>query len=101
VGDFLTSVPADVLRWVRCWDLAATEKDDNGDAAFTAGVLIGRRKNGRYLVADVINKQMNASNVRQTIKHTAQLDKATYRRVRIRLPKDRRIPYLSPAKWFR
>lgn len=88
VGDFLNSVPADVLRWVRCWDLAATEKDDNGDAAFTAGVLIGRRKNGRYLVADVINKQMNASNVRQTIKHTAQLDKATYRRVRIRLPKD-------------
>ena len=88
VGEFLPFVPDDVIQWVRCWDLAATTTKENGDAAFTAGVLMGKRKNGRYVVADVINKQMSASDVRATIKQTAQLDKAKYKRVRIRLPQD-------------
>lgn len=88
LGDFLDRVPEDVIQWVRCWDLAATEKTDTGDPAYTAGVLIGKRKNGRYIIADVINKQMAAADVRQTIKHTAQADRAKYKRVRTRLPKD-------------
>lgn len=88
VGDYLSFVPDDVIEWVRCWDLAATEKTESGDPAFTSGVLMGKRKNGRYIVADVVNKQMSASDVRQTIKHTAQQDIAKYKRVKIRLPKD-------------
>lgn len=88
LGDILNDVPKDVVCWVRCWDLAATEKKENGDAAFTAGVLMGKRKDGRYVVADVINKQMSASDVRQTIKITAQLDRAKYSRVCIRIPQD-------------
>lgn len=88
VGDFLTVIPDDVIQWVRCWDLAATTNKENGDAAYTAGVLMGKRKNGRYIVADVINKQMSASDVRATIRQTAQLDRAKYKRVRIRLPQD-------------
>lgn len=88
LGDILDFIPDDVVRWVRCWDLAATEKTESGDPAFTAGVLIGKRKNGRYVIADVINKQMSASDVRQTIKLTAQADRAKYKRVRIRLPQD-------------
>lgn len=88
VGNFLTEIPQDVIRWVRCWDLAATEKDENDEAAYTAGVLMGKRKNGRYIVADVINKQLSASNVRQTVLHTAQLDNARFKMVRIRLPQD-------------
>lgn len=88
LGEILEKVPSDVVQWVRCWDLAATEKEDNGDPAYTAGVLMGKRKNGRYVVADVINKQMSASDVRKTIKLTAQADRAAYKRVRIRLPKD-------------
>ena len=88
IGDILEQVPADVIQWVRCWDLAATEKSESGDPAYTSGVLMGKRKNGRYVIADVINKQMAAVDVRKTIKLTAQKDKATYKRVRIRLPKD-------------
>ena len=88
VGNYLEVIPADVVQWVRCWDLAATEKSDNGDAAYTAGVLIGKRKNGRYVIADVINKQLSAADVRQTIYLTAQNDRAKYQRVRIRLPQD-------------
>ena len=88
LGDILDRVPADVIQWVRCWDLAATEKDEGGDPAYTAGVLIGKRANDRYVIANVINKQMSASDVRKTIKHTAQMDMACYKRVRIRLPQD-------------
>lgn len=88
LGDILEKLPEDVIQWVRCWDLAATEKTDKGDPAYTAGVLIGKRKNGRYIIADVVNKQMAASDVRKTIKLTAQADRAAYKRVRIRLPKD-------------
>lgn len=88
LGEILETVPNDVVQWVRCWDLAATEKTEDGDPAYTAGVLIGKRKNGRYVVADVINRQMAASDVRKTIKLTAQADRAAYKRVRIRLPKD-------------
>ena len=88
IGEILDRVPEDVVQWVRCWDLAATAQSENGDPAYTAGVLIGKRKNGRYVVADVINKQMAASDVRKTIKLTAQADRARYKRVRVRLPKD-------------
>ena len=88
LGDILDKVPNDVIRWVRCWDWAATEKTEDGDPAYTSGVLIGKRKNGRYVIADVINRQMSASDVRKTIKLTAQADRAAYKRVRIRLPKD-------------
>ena len=88
LGNFLEVIPDDVVQWVRCWDLAATEKDEKGNPAYTAGVLMGKRKNGRYIVADVINKQMSASDVRNTVKLTAQADNARFHKVRIRIPQD-------------
>lgn len=88
LGDTLTAIPTDVIRWVRCWDLAATEKTPKGDPAYTAGVLIGKRRNGRYFIADVINRQLSASDVRKIIKQTAQQDRARFKNVRIRLPQD-------------
>ncbi len=88
IGDRLDALPTDVVRWVRCWDLAASEKTEGGDPAYTAGILIGKRSNGRYIVADVINRQMSASDVRKTILMTAQMDRSKYGDVRIRLPQD-------------
>lgn len=88
IGNILDVIPDDIVCWVRSWDLAASEKSDKGDPAYTAGVLIGKRKNGRYIVADVINKQMSAMDVRSTIRLTAQADTAKYKNVRIRLPQD-------------
>lgn len=85
---YLDKVPDDVIRWVRGWDLAATSVDENGEAAFTAGVLIGKRRNGRYVVADVENKQYSAVDVRKLIKSKATTDKARYKRVKVRLPQD-------------
>lgn len=88
LGDILDEVPNDVVRWVRAWDLAATTDKENEGAAFTSGVLMGKRSNGRYVVADVINVRQSASDVRKLIKATAQVDKAKYKTVRIRLPQD-------------
>ena len=68
LGSILQTVPADVERWVREWDLAATSEDEGGDPAYTAGVLMGKRKDGRYVVANVINLRLTAADVRATIK---------------------------------
>lgn len=91
--NFLEEIPDDVVRWVRAWDLAATEDKKNtrpeDGPAYTAGVLIGKRKNGRYIIADVINRRMNSSDVRQTVLNTARMDKARFgRKVRIRMNQD-------------
>lgn len=88
VGEMLPRVPADVVKWVRAWDLAATSEDEGGEPAYTSGVLLGKRSNGRYVVADVINVRLTAADVRKTTKMTAATDHSRYKRVRIRLPKD-------------
>lgn len=84
----LERVPQDVVAWARGWDLAATSEDEGGEPAYTAGVLMGRRRDGTFVVADVINKRLSANEVRQLIKLTAENDRAKYRFVNIRLPKD-------------
>ena len=100
----LTSTPTDVVKWVRAWDLAATapgEADEldglpqamrqsrRGDeSAYTAGVLLGKRRNGRIFVADVINVRENGADVRKLIQTTAASDRALYGNVTIRLPQD-------------
>ena len=88
VGNFISIIPSDIVQWVRCWDLAATDGKENASAAYTAGVLMGKRKDGRYIVADVINKQVSAGDARAIIKQTAQLDRERFKNVRIRLPQD-------------
>lgn len=88
IGEILNSIPPDVERWVRGWDLAATSEDESGEAAYTAGVLMGKRKNGRYVIADVVNVRESASDVRKTIKFNAMADTQKYKRVKIRLPQD-------------
>lgn len=88
IGAFLDAVPDDVTQWVRGWDLAATDEAEGGEPAYTAGVLMGKRRNGRYVVADVTNVRLKAGAVRDHIKNTAIMDKKKYRRVKVRLPQD-------------
>ena len=82
------AIPTDVVLWARGWDLAATSEDENGEPAYTAGVLIGKRREGRYVIADVINKRLSASEVRVLVKMTCQADRKKYGRVIERLPQD-------------
>lgn len=86
--NMLEHLPEDVILWARGWDLAATSEDEKGDPAYTASVLIGKRKNGRYIVADVINKRLSSAEVREIIKMTCTADRAKYGRVVTHLPQD-------------
>lgn len=78
----LPAAPTDVVSVCRAWDFAATSSDD---ADWSAGVKIGRRANGRYVVLDVRRDQLRAQAVRGLVRNTAELDG---RGVRIRIPQD-------------
>lgn len=86
--NMLENLPTDIILWARGWDLAATSEDEDGDPAYTAGVLIGKRKNGRYIIADVINRRSDSAEVRELIKMTCITDRAKHGRVVARLPQD-------------
>lgn len=88
IGEILDKIPTNIIAICRAWDLAATDKDENDNAAFTAGVLMAKRSNGRFVVIDVINQQLKAGDVRKLILTTAQTDQAKYGWVRQRLPQD-------------
>ncbi len=86
--NMLEVLPTDVILWARGWDLAATSEDENGEPAYTASVLIGKRRNGRYIIADVINRRCDSAEVRELIRMTCITDRAKHGRVITRLPQD-------------
>lgn len=96
----LETFPLDIISWARAWDLAATPEDEGGEPAYTAGVLMGKRKDGTYVIADVINVRMGASDVRRLIRLTAEKDRAKLGSVHIRLPQDPGQAGKAQAKSF-
>jgi predicted phage terminase large subunit-like protein len=85
----IPAVPNDVTSWVRRWDLAATEPSEtNPSPSATASVLMGKRSDGRIVIANAVNIRKNASIVRETIKAIASQDKANYNRVVTIIPQD-------------
>lgn len=76
----VTEAPA-CRRWVRAWDLAATE--GGGDA--TVGALLGLTADRRIVVADVVTGRWSPDDVRATMLATAQADG---RETKIRIPQD-------------
>lgn len=77
-GNMLHQVPTDVIYWCRAWDLAATADNDEGEGDYTAGVLLGKRSNGHFVVADVINQKLPPGDVENLILNTAQADRAAH-----------------------
>lgn len=59
-----------ITRWVRGWDLAASE----GSGDWTVGARLGRTHDGRVVVADVVRGQWGAHRVREVIAATAAAD---------------------------
>lgn len=76
--EIIPALPTDITYWCRAWDIAATDEDEGGDPDFTASALIGRRKNGTFVVANVTNDRIKAGNVENLIKNTAKADRARY-----------------------
>ena len=82
-------IPGKVVKWVRAWDLAATvPTPDNPSPDATAGVLMGKLEDDRYIIANVKRVTLAAADVRKLTKNTAETDRATYKSVKIRLPQD-------------
>lgn len=63
------AIPAG-CRFVRGWDLAATE----GAGDWTAGVKIGRQRNGRFIIVDVVREQKSAAGVERLLVNTTSQD---------------------------
>lgn len=85
--DWFEVVPAAPAgcRWVRGWDLAATA---DANAAWTAGVLIGKAADGRFYVADATRIQGSPAEVERLLVNTAAQDDAAYGRVQGSIPQD-------------
>ena len=82
-------VPDDIVFVVRGWDFASTEKTSTNDPDATAGVLIGKRKNGKFIVLNVINQRVSAGDVETLLVNTSMSDRARFGRLyRIRMPID-------------
>lgn len=87
----LPAEPTNLDSAVRYWDLAATQKMEGNDPAWTVGVKLGRyarRLHGekqRYVILDVRRGQVSPSKVKDMILNTAHSDG---RGVRIGLPQD-------------
>jgi predicted phage terminase large subunit-like protein len=70
---------------VRAWDLAATQpSDENPDPDYTAGVKMGIDSEGRVIVLDVRIERINANDVRNMVRGTAEMEPD----VIIRVPQD-------------
>ena len=88
IPELLPEVPDDVVQWVRGWDLAATDTSEGGDPAYTASILLGKRRDGSYVIGDATNHRYKAEKVRALVKQCAVADKARFKRYRIRMSID-------------
>lgn len=87
--EVIPTVPGDVIKWVRAWDFAATEETKKGDADYTACTLMGKRKNGRYVIANVKNVRMKAGDVQRLLNNTSRSDFAEKGYIyTVRIPQD-------------
>ena len=85
----LPAIPTDVKTWVRRWDLAASEvSEKNPSPSATASILMGKRADGRIVIADAINVRENANVVRAILLATAQQDAARSRSITTVIPQD-------------
>ncbi len=76
--EIVRAAPAD-CRWVRYWDKAATE----GAGCNSAGVLMGKSKDGLFYVMEVRKGQLSALNRNKLIEQTAKDDAARFGKVEI------------------
>lgn len=87
--EIIKALPTDIKTWVRAWDYAATDKDEAGDPDYTASVLMGKRDNGQFVVANVTNDTIKALEVEKMILNTSNMDKPKYKgQYRVRLAQD-------------
>ena len=73
--EVVQSLPNDVVRWHRHWDLAATPMTrDNTDPDWAAGCKMGIRLDGRFIIADITKLRGTPQEVEETVKQCAIID---------------------------
>jgi len=71
---YLPVRPADVPRWCRHWDFAATDEREGDDPDYTAGTLLGRARDGKIIVGDVVRGRWSPARVEEILRSTAERD---------------------------
>lgn len=71
--EIVDAAPTQAKR-VRCWDMAATEEDENKDPDWTVGLLMSRDIDGMYYIEDVRRDRLEPFATEKLIKQTAALD---------------------------
>jgi len=71
--EFVDAAPP-LSKIVRFWDRAGTEKKAGNDPDWTAGVKLGRLKDGRYIILDSRRFRGSPMTVKASIKNTATQD---------------------------
>lgn len=66
--------PNEMIKWVRSWDLAASEESEGRDPDWTVGLLVGRRMSGKVVIGDMIRVRRKAAEVRSLVKTMAVKD---------------------------
>lgn len=64
----------ELVREVRCWDLAATAESEAEDPDWLAGVKIGRGTDGKYYVLHVYRDRLTPEGVGKTLKSFGETD---------------------------
>jgi predicted phage terminase large subunit-like protein len=91
--EIVDALPAEFVKEVRAWDLAATENE--GD--YTAGPRMLKTADNIIYIVDMVRGQWGPDGVENTIKQTAQMDGFD---VMVRLPQDPGQAGKSQAKNF-
>ncbi len=76
--EVVDAAPAEA-RYMRYWDMAATEAKQGTDPDWTAGCLMGRTKQGLYYIKDMRRIRATPARIEELIKQTAKLDGQTVR----------------------
>ena len=85
----IDTLPKDIQYVCRAWDIAATEDKESGNPDYTAGVLMGLRRDKSIVIMDGINRRIKAGDVENVIAQTAKTDRETHGfRYKIRIPQD-------------
>lgn len=60
-----------IVERVRCWDFAASVSNHSD---YTSGVLMGRTKEGSFVILDIFRERLEAGQVMDTVERVAELD---------------------------
>jgi predicted phage terminase large subunit-like protein len=76
----IDALPAEPIKWVRGWDLAASVDGD-----YTAGAKLGKLPDGRFIIGDMVRLRCGPDERDTALTNTASRDGKS---VRISLPQD-------------